>query len=299
MNGFDLAAFLEAERTATDAAVDRAVPGDLATGPVGEALAYAVGGGGKRLRPVLCAAAYRAFRPHAPAPLYDLAAAIELIHTYSLVHDDLPSMDDDAVRRGRPATHVAHGVAAATVAGAALIPLALGVAERACRDLALPDADRLLILEALVVAAGAGGMVGGQVMDLEAEGQLASLHELEAIHRRKTGALLGVAPVIGGVTAGADASARDALQVFGAALGLAFQITDDILDVTATTAVLGKTAGRDGILEKATFAGLAGVEAARARARQEVDTALAALDAAGIESVELVALARYAIERDR
>jgi geranylgeranyl diphosphate synthase, type II len=299
VSGFDLDTYLARERAAVDAALHRVSAGLSRDGAVGEAMQYAVEGGGKRLRPVLCSAAYQAVGGDPPVALYDLAASIELVHAYSLVHDDLPSMDDDDVRRGRPATHVVHGVAAATLAGAALIPLAVRMSNSAAHALGVDPSRRLALIRALVEAAGGGGMVGGQVMDLEAEGRVLDLSTLEAIHRRKTGALLGAAPVMGAMAAGAPELALDALRIYGAALGLAFQITDDILDVTATTAVLGKTAGRDTALEKATFAGVAGVDAARHRARCEVEVALAALDAGGVQSVELVALAQYAIERDR
>jgi geranylgeranyl diphosphate synthase, type II len=299
VTGFDLETFLAREREAVDAALHRVSARFGREHEVGEAMRYALQGGGKRLRPILCAAAYRAMAGHPPEPLYDLAAAIELIHAYSLVHDDLPSMDDDDTRRGRPATHVVHGVAAATIAGAALIPAAFRTANSAALALELGSHPRLALVQALAAAAGGGGMVGGQVLDLEAEGRRLDLPALEVIHRRKTGALLGVAPVMGGLAARAREPALDALRVYGAALGLAFQIMDDILDVTASTAVLGKTAGRDTVLEKATFAAVAGVDAARERARREMGVALAALAAGGVESVELVALARYAIERDR
>jgi geranylgeranyl pyrophosphate synthase len=296
---FELGRFLAAEQPRVDAALERATRLDAVPPAVAEPLRYAVGAGGKRLRPVLVIAAYRAFRPAVPRPVYDLAAAVELIHTYSLVHDDLPAMDDAEMRRGRPSTHVAFDVAAAVVAAAALIPLSLRVARAACQALALNPAQRSSALVPLYAAAGAGGMVGGQVLDLEAEGQRLSMPELEGIHRRKTAALLGASARLGASAAGADTDGRDALQRYGRSLGLAFQIADDILDVTGTTAVLGKTAGRDDQLEKATYPVVAGVEDSRARAWREVDAALAALEAGGIHSEELTALARYAAERDR
>jgi geranylgeranyl diphosphate synthase, type II len=299
VNGLGLEPFLEAHRTGIDAALERAVALPAAPARVADPIRYAVRAGGKRIRPVFCLAAYGAFRSDLSAPVYDLAVALELIHTYSLIHDDLPSMDDDDVRRGRPSNHVAFDAPRATVAGGALIPLALRVAHDACVALDLPPAARSEILGALCAAAGAGGMVGGQLLDLEAEGRRPDLHEIEEIHRRKTGALLAVAPRIGGAAACASPLEQDALRVYGTALGLAFQIADDILDVTATTAVLGKTAGRDHAMAKATYPAMAGMEAARTRARQEVQTALAALDAAGIRSRELVALAHFVAERDR
>lgn len=299
MSAFPLESFLEAERSRVDAALERAVALPDAPAAVADPIRYAVRGGGKRLRPILCVAAYRAFRQEVSPGVYDLAASLELVHAYSLVHDDLPSMDDDPVRRGRAATHVAFGVGVATVAGAALIPLAARTAAAAADRLALDAERRISLVRELCAAAGAGGMVGGQVLDLEAEGRALGVHELELVHRRKTGALLAAAPVMGGIAARAGPIALDALRAYGAALGLAFQITDDILDVTGTSAVLGKTAGRDGALEKATFAAVQGVTAARARAREEVEAALAALDATGIRSEELVALAGFAAERDR
>lgn len=299
MTDLDLEGLLDAERAEVDRALERAIRLPKAPAAVADPIRYAVRGGGKRLRPILCVAAYRAFRPGPPPAVYDLGSAIELIHAYSLVHDDLPSMDDDCVRRGRPSTHVVFGAPAATVAGAALIPLAVRVADEACRALDLEDARRGSILQALCEAAGGGGMVGGQVLDLEAEQRRIESDEVEEIHRRKTGALLSVAPWIGATAAGAMPAAADAVQRYGSALGLAFQIADDILDVTATTGVLGKTAGRDGALNKSTFAVAVGVEGARTRAGREVDRAIAALEGAGIRSEELVALARFSARRDR
>ncbi|MDX1673816.1 MAG: polyprenyl synthetase family protein [Longimicrobiales bacterium] len=268
-------------------------------GPLADAARYALEAGGKRLRPILCIAAYRALGGNPSAPVYRLATSLELIHTYSLIHDDLPGMDDDPIRRGRPATHVAHGEAVATLAAAALIPLAARTVLDAGRTLGLDDATVRTLVRTLCEAAGGGGMVGGQWLDLEAEGHGITLDELEAIHRRKTGALLAAAPVMGGLAAGADRDTRDALAMYGSALGLAFQIADDILDVTGDTAVLGKTAGRDTELEKATFPSLGGLDAARRRARAEVERALEALDTGGIRSDALAGLARFAAARDR
>ena len=303
MSGFPLTRYLARERAAVEHALDGLL-GTVGTGRVAAAIRYAVQGGGKRLRPILCVAAYRAVaripaEGMVPGAVHRLAASLELIHTYSLIHDDLPSMDDDPVRRGRPATHIAHGVPVATLAGVAMIPLAARVAFDAATALDLGAAGAAGVVAALCAAAGAGGMVGGQVLDLEGEGRPLDLDALERIHRLKTGALLAVAPRLGGMAARAGQGELVALDVYGRSLGLAFQITDDILDVTGSTAVLGKTAGRDTALEKATYPGLAGVAAAEARARREAEAARAALAAAGIESEELDALAAYAVERDR
>ena len=286
------------DRAGIEAALASAIDA-AGRGPLAEAVRYALEAGGKRLRPVLCVAAYRALGGDPPAAVHRLAASLELIHTYSLIHDDLPGMDDDPVRRGRPATHVAHGEAVATLAAAALIPLAVRTVLEAGRELGLADETLRATVRTLCEAAGAGGMVGGQSLDLQAEGRSVTVDELEAIHRRKTGALLAAAPVMGGLAAGADDATRDALAAYGAALGLAFQIADDILDVTGETAVLGKTAGRDTELEKATFPSLEGLDAARNRARAEVQTALDALETGGIRSDALAGLARFAAARDR
>lgn len=292
-----LDSFLETERLRIEAALqDAVVPG---ADPVARAVRYAVSAGGKRLRPILCVAGYRAIAGQAPADVYRLAAALELIHGYSLIHDDLPSMDDDAVRRGRPATHVAHGVATATVAAGAMIPRAVRVADDAAVALGLGPATRTELVRTLCIAAGGGGMVAGQLLDLEAEGRGVEVAELERIHRLKTGALIRAAPLMGGIAAGADDGERTALADYGASLGLAFQVMDDILDVTGSSDIIGKTPGRDTELDKATYPALEGVDGARRRAAAEVDSALAALAGAGIRSDELTALARYAVERDR
>ncbi len=293
---------LDRERREVERALTRVTDALLAGAPdrVATPIRYALGTGGKRMRPILCVAAYRAVRDGEPPPaVYDLAAALELVHTYSLIHDDLPGMDDDDVRRGRPSTHRAHGTAPAIVSGAALIPLACRAAAEAATALGLGEPGRAALVHELCVAAGAGGMVGGQVADLEAEGRSITATELEEIHRRKTGALLTAALRLGAVAAEAPPLVLEALTSYGRAVGLAFQIADDLLDVTGRSEVTGKTGGRDSELAKATFPALLGVEGARQRAEEEVAGALAALAAAGVSSRELDALARYAVERDR
>lgn len=304
MTEFDLAAYLATEREAIETACARLTDELLVDQPsvLAEPIRYALEAGGKRLRPVLCVAAYRAAGGEADGPgdgIYTIACALELIHTYSLVHDDLPCMDDDDLRRGKPTTHRVYGERRAIVAGAAMIGLAASALERGGLALGLDRAERTHLVRELSRAAGAGGMVGGQLLDLEAEGRTVSSGELESIHRRKTGALLGVSPRLGGLAARAEPRVVDALGAYGEAIGLAFQIADDLLDVTASTARLGKTAGRDAELEKATYPSLLGVEGARWRADEEVDRGLSALRAAGLESPALTALARYAVERDR
>ena len=298
MSAPELEAFVAAERAPVEAAL-RAVVEEVGDGTLSAAVRYAVDAGGKRLRPILCVTAYRALAGDVPPPVYRLAASLELIHTYSLIHDDLPGMDDDDVRRGRPSTHVRHGEAVATAAAAALIPLAARVVLEAGRELALDEAVIQELVGRLCRAAGAGGMVGGQWLDLEAEGRRVTVDELATIHRMKTGALLAASPEMGALAADASREARQALAVYGSALGLAFQIADDILDVTGDPDVLGKTAGRDTELEKATFPSLEGIGAARVRAEAEVDRALRALETGGVRSEALAALARFAVARDR
>jgi geranylgeranyl pyrophosphate synthase len=231
--------------------------------------------------------------------VWDVAAAIELVHTYSLVHDDLPCMDDDLLRRGRPTLHRVHGWRLATAAGAALIPLAAAQVAHGCRRLGLDDARTAEVARTLAAAAGGAGMVGGQLLDLDAEGRPATVEELEAIHARKTGALFAAALRIGGLLAGGHAEAVEALGAYGAALGLAFQIADDLLDETAAAEVVGKATGKDRARAKATFPALLGTEAARRRAEEAVERGMAALEAAGIDDERLVALIRFAADRDR
>jgi geranylgeranyl diphosphate synthase, type II len=260
-----------------------------------EAIRYSLMGEGKRLRAILLLSAYQAADGVGDAS--DLAASVEVVHAYSLVHDDLPCMDDDDVRRGRPTVHRVYGVSAATAAALAMVPLAARCATDASRSLKLPDAVCGLILRELMRAAGAGGMIGGQLLDLEGEGIALSLDQLERIHRAKTGALLAASVRIGGIAARADDAVVRALGRYGEAIGLAFQIADDVLDVTATTDQLGKTAGRDLALRKSTYPALLGVEGAVARARALVDEACGSLQDAGLLTPTLEHLARYIVAR--
>lgn len=267
---------------------------------VGAAMRYALEGGGKRLRPALVVACYEAVAARdADDRVAALAAALEIIHTYSLVHDDLPCMDDDDMRRGRSTTHRQFDVRTATLAGASLIPLAFEVAAEAAQRLELPQDDRARIAHALAEAAGANGMVGGQVLDLEGDASSAALPALERIHSAKTGALLQGACRIGAIAAGADARHLAALDDYGRHLGMAFQITDDILDETASTEQLGKTAGKDRSVSKATFPAVLGPAGAAERALTEVEMAVRALVDAELPDPTLIELCRFAVERKR
>lgn len=263
--------------------------------PVADAVSYSLLGGGKRMRGLLLLAAYRAAGGRGDA--VPLAATVEVVHAYSLIHDDLPCMDNEDVRRGRPTVHVAFGVAAATAAGLAMVPLAVCSAVDAARRLRLPDPVAGRIVTELMHASGAGGMIGGQLLDLEAEGTPIALTQLERIHVAKTGALIAAAARLGGIAAGASAAGEAALDRFGKALGLAFQIADDVLDVTATTEQLGKTAGRDVALKKSTYPALLGVRGAAGRADALAASACEALREAALLTPPLERLARFAVER--
>jgi geranylgeranyl diphosphate synthase, type II len=289
---------LATDRSSVDRELSRLCESDVLgalPAPVAEAIRYSILGQGKRLRPILMLAAYRACGGEQDASA--LAACIEIVHAYSLVHDDLPCMDDDDVRRGRPTTHRVHGVAIATAAGVVMVPLAVRAACDAGAQLGLPNTSQAAIVRELMRASGGGGMVGGQLLDLEGEGSSLSIDELERIHCAKTGPLISASARIGGIAAGASPMVLDALTAYGNAIGLAFQIADDVLDATSTTAALGKTAGRDVELRKSTYPMLLGVERAIERAATLVDDACAALERAGLRTATLEMLARYAIAR--
>ena len=296
---FDLKGYLAQEGARVQSALERAVarfhselPADAA-----DAAAHGVLSEGKRLRPILCVTAYRACGGKAEGePPYDLAATLELIHAYSLMHDDLPCMDDAELRRGRPTTHRAHGEDATIRGGAALIPAAALQAWEAASALGLGPEEARRTTGALLRAAGAGGMVGGQWVDLEGEGQALGAEELDGLHRRKTGALLEASLLVGASAAGAAPEVMAALGRYGQAIGLAFQIADDILDATESAETLGKNPS-DSALEKSTYVALYGLDEARRRAAEQVGLALAALDEAGVEAPALEALARYVVER--
>ncbi|MBV8317138.1 MAG: polyprenyl synthetase family protein [Planctomycetaceae bacterium] len=296
-----LAAFLEEARRWVDEALGRYLPeaaddpGVACPARLAAAMRYSVTAGGKRLRPLLCLMAAEACGadPRAALPA---ASALELVHTYSLIHDDLPAMDDDDLRRGRPSCHKAFDEATAILAGDGLLTLAFEVVARHVR----PAEAAAGCIRTLAEAAGPAGMVGGQMADLEAQGRRdGTLAALEAIHRRKTGALLHAALRMGGIVAGGDAASLAALDGYGHAVGLAFQIIDDLLDVQGDEAKLGKRVGRDSALGKWTYPGLLGVEAARRRAGQLADAAVAALAPLGERGARLRALARELLERER
>lgn len=286
-----------AEREKVERALAEICAGDLRhmPKPIADAVEYALRSPGKRLRPLLLVFAYRACGGTGDVTM--LACAPEIIHAYSLVHDDLPCMDDDDMRRGRPTAHRVHGARAAMTAGAAMIPLAVSVAARAlARTGARSDVTKAAIA-ALLSGAGGGGMIGGQLRDLAGEGAILPLGELEAIHAAKTGALIAASAAIGAIAAGAGPEAVAGLDEYGRSIGLAFQIMDDVLDLTSTTAALGKTAGRDEALGKSTYPGLLGVEGARDRAQALSEGARAALSTRGLLTQELREVANFMVTR--
>jgi geranylgeranyl diphosphate synthase type II len=267
----------------------------LCPGRLAEAMRYSVMAGGKRLRPVLCLMAAEACGGDASAAL-PAACALEMVHTYSLVHDDLPSMDDDDLRRGRPTCHKAFDEATAVLAGDGLLTLAFEVIARHIR----PAEAALGCVRALAEAAGPSGMVGGQMADLEAEGCTdGTTGALEAIHRRKTGALLRAALRMGALVASATECERQALDDYGRAVGLAFQIVDDLLDVQGDEVKLGKRVRKDSGLGKWTYPAFLGVEGSRLRARQLAEEASAALSPFAGRGDRLRILALDLLERDR
>ena len=260
---------------------------------------YSLLGEGKRLRPTLVFAAHDALNGSSSPGIAELAAAVEVVHAYSLVHDDLPCMDNDDLRRGRPTAHRAFDVARATRAGYEMVALAARVLVRGLTTLNVPAERRREIALELFRAAGAGGMIGGQALDLEAEAKTLPVEALAEVHRRKTGALIAASCVIGGLSAGDDIArgSIEALRSYGEAIGLAFQIADDMLDATATSDQLGKTAGKDAAHAKATFVTLLGVGAARAEAERLAARAVDHLRDAGLVSPTLVELAHYIVTR--
>jgi farnesyl diphosphate synthase len=294
MPGADRAAHWRAR---VDACLDRSLPGSgESTQRLHAAMRHAVLDGGKRMRPLLVFATGTAFG--ATEDMLDApAAAVELIHAYSLVHDDLPSMDDDALRRGKPTVHVAFDEAIAILAGDALQSLAFELLAGAAATAEV----RVAMLREHAIAAGVRGMCGGQALDLAATGVAAKLDvdALQRLHALKTGALLRAAIRMGAIVAGVDAATSTQLDRFADALGLAFQIRDDLLDIEGDSATLGKTAGKDVAQSKSTFPALLGVDASRARLQELAGTMEQALAPFGDRAVSLAMLGRAAIDRSR
>ncbi len=291
-----LPAYLTAQRRRIDRALDAALPKETRKPPtIHRAMRYSLfAEGAKRLRPILCLAAAEACGGAAGAAL-PLACAVECVHTYSLIHDDLPAMDNDDFRRGRPTCHKVFGDGMAVLAGDALLTIAF---ELVARAQTWPRYDLPALGKARAVAAGSLKLIAGQVADLEGEGKALDLAQLRFIHECKTAALLTTSIRFGAMSANADAATLRALTTFGRSLGLAFQVIDDILDVTQTSEKLGKSAGKDVAAQKATYPALLGLDGARAEARRLTARAHAALRPLGKKAETLRALADHLLARE-
>ena len=302
-----LGAYVQARRAVVDAALERYLPAaPECPAPIADAMRYSVLAGGKRLRPILTLAAAEAIDPDGGGALaLPAACAVEMIHTYSLVHDDLPAMDDDTLRRGRPTTHVAYGEGMAVLAGDGLLTEAFRVLARwpATDDPAVAE-RKLRAAARMAAGAGAGGMVGGQALDILPSGaaddrqpRAARRAALRELHERKTGALIRAAAAAGAIMAGADGETLAAVDGYAAHLGLGFQIVDDILDVEGSTAALGKTAGKDAAAGKATYPSIVGLEESRALAARAIADAQQALRDSPIRGGRLSEIAGWVLAR--
>jgi geranylgeranyl diphosphate synthase type II len=293
---FDLTTYLEATTAAVNKALDRLLPKEkVKPSTIHTAMRYSLFAGGKRLRPALCIAAAEACGGSREAAM-PYACAVECIHTYSLIHDDLPAMDNDDFRRGKPTNHKVFGEGIAVLAGDALLTQAFEIVAEAQATKRYPQS--VTVVE-LAKASGSLQLIAGQVADLEGEGKQLNEKELRYIHERKTSALLTCSARLGGMSANCSASELEALTDFGYHVGLAFQVIDDILDVTQTSEQLGKTAGKDVAAQKATYPAILGLEKSRRIARALTNKAFAALSHFRGKAVALEGLAKYLLERDR
>jgi len=297
VSAFDLDVYVQERRRLVDAALDGFLPSeDTRPASVHRAMRYSVLAGGKRLRPILVIAGAEVVGA-SPSAVMPTACAMELIHTYSLIHDDLPAMDDDDYRRGRLTNHKVFGDAIAILAGDALLTYAF---QLIAQNATVPGVDPKVVCDVvaeIAEAAGTVGMVGGQVVDIESEGKTITAEELEYIHVHKTAALLRASLSVGARSGSADASALAAVAEAGQSLGLAFQIVDDILDVEGSLETLGKTAGSDERKQKVTYPALHGIEASRREARRLIERTKSRLSVFGARSAPLCALADFVVER--
>ena len=298
MNAFDLKNYLKEKREITDNSLTRYITNTTwgENQRITQAMTYSLMAGGKRLRPILCMAACEAVGGDAAQAL-PAAGSLEMIHTYSLVHDDLPAMDNDDLRRGRPTCHKAFDEATAILAGDALLNAAFQIlAEEAS---ALSAETRLRLMAIISRASGAMGMIEGQMQDIQGEGNSLELEALQTLHRLKTGALICASVEAGAVVGGASQEQIDALSTYAQCIGLAFQVVDDILNVEGDPVIMGKGVGTDEALNKATYPSLMGLEPSKAYARKLIDDAITALHGFGDEAQPLVALAQYILTRKR
>jgi geranylgeranyl diphosphate synthase, type II len=298
---FELKTYLSEKRLWMNRALEEQLSAATLPGRLADAMRYAVMAGGKRLRPVLCAAAAEAVgeKPD-DAVLLRAACSLEFIHTYSLIHDDLPAMDDDTLRRGKPTCHIAFDEATAILAGDALLTLAFQVLSSGVALPGGPDpGDWIRVIQCIAEAAGALGMVEGQMRDIASEGVALSLEALESLHGLKTGALIRASVTTGAILAQAEREQADALETYAHHIGMAFQVADDILNEAGDAGLMGKAVGTDRARGKNTYPALLGLTEAREKARIHVESALGALASFGDRATPLRAIARYVIERNR
>ena len=294
---FDLKTYLQLKRQQVNDRLVRSLP-TAASSPIADAMVYSVMAGGKRLRPVLCLAAAETVGGRSEDAIYT-AVAIELIHTYSLIHDDLPAMDDDVLRRGKPTCHVAYDEATAILTGDALLTLAFQLLASPQGTAGVPADRRLQVIDLIAAAAGYEGMIGGQMADIDSEGSRIDLSRLEQLHLMKTGALINAAITTGGILGGGTSEQIRHLHQYAQNIGLAFQIIDDILNVEGDPALLGKAVGTDQEKKKSTYPALLGLVESRKLADNRVKEALQALEYFDKKADPLRAIAKYVIDRKR
>ncbi|MDJ0674247.1 MAG: polyprenyl synthetase family protein [Calothrix sp. MO_167.B42] len=293
---FDLLVYLQARQKLCEAALSQSVPQQYPE-TIYESMRYSLLAGGKRLRPILCLASCEMMGGTMEMAM-PTACALEMIHTMSLIHDDLPAMDNDDYRRGKLTNHKVYGEDIAILAGDGLLAYAFEYIAAQTENVPAPQV--LQVIAQLGKAVGAAGLVGGQVVDLESEGKSdISLETLDFIHKHKTGALLEACVVCGGILAGATPENLQRLSAYAQNIGLAFQIIDDILDITATQEQLGKTVGKDQQAQKVTYPSLWGIEESQKQAQQLIETACAQLEPFGAKAQPLLALAHFIVNRDR
>jgi len=298
-SSFDLRPYLQRQALRVNLVLDRWLDASDAAPRIVQAMRHSLMAGGKRMRPVLCLAAAEAVGEANETALLTVAAALEMVHTYSLIHDDLPAMDDDDRRRGQPTCHVRFDEATAILAGDALLTLAFEILSAPDTENGVDPRRWLQVIAELASAAGHRGMIEGQMRDMAAEKRQLTLPELEALHRLKTGAMIRAAVRTGAILADADAARLETLDRYARCIGLAFQVTDDILDVEGDPQLLGKAVGSDQRHHKSTYPSLLGLDESKRRAAGLVDNALQALDKFDNRAMPLRALARYILNRRR
>ncbi len=295
---FELKSYLKQKNQIIDASLEKMIRDSQSSETLVKAMKYSLMAGGKRIRPVLCLAACEAVGG-VPQDALTAACALEMIHTYSLIHDDLPAMDDDELRRGKATCHIAFDEATAILAGDALLTLAFEVLSSVNFEDGNQAAQRLQVIHLISEAAGYQGMIQGQMLDIASEGIKLSAHELESMHRLKTGALIETSLACGALLAGADRRQRDLLDDYARKIGLAFQVADDILNVEGNPELMGKAVGTDNQREKSTYPSVLGIQASREFSKKLVQEALKALETFDKQADPLRGIARYIIERKR